>query len=73
MSVSNHQTSERPDIESISAVTLLTRDMARSIGFYASLGFHLISGGPEASFSSFAIGDGFLNLMARPGGRSRSG
>ena len=71
--MSDRQTYGRPDIESISAVTLVTHDMARSIGFYTSLGFDLSSGGPEASFSSFAIGDGFLNLMARPRGGSRSG
>jgi catechol 2,3-dioxygenase-like lactoylglutathione lyase family enzyme len=71
--MSDRQTYGRTDIESISAVTLVTHDMARSIGFYTSLGFDLINGGPEASFSSFAIGDGFLNLMARPRGRSRSG
>lgn len=63
----------RSDIESIGAVTLVTHDMAGSIGFYASLGFDLIDGGPEASFSTFAIGDGFLNLMARPGQKSRTG
>jgi catechol 2,3-dioxygenase-like lactoylglutathione lyase family enzyme len=71
--MSDRQSYGRTDIESISAVTLVTHDMARSIGFYTSLGFDLISGGSEASFSSFAIGDGFLNLMARPRGRSRSG
>ena len=70
----NHrETYRRSDIESIGAVTLVTHDMAGSIGFYTSLGFDLINGGPEASFSSFAIGDGFLNLVARPGGRSTSG
>jgi catechol 2,3-dioxygenase-like lactoylglutathione lyase family enzyme len=63
----------RSDIESIGAVALVTHDMARSIGFYTSLGFDLINGGAEAGFSSFAIGDGFLNLMARPGVRSWSG
>ena len=71
--MSDRQTLGRSDIQSISAVTLVTHDMARSIGFYTSLGFNLINGGPESRFSSFAIGDGFLNLMARPGGRSRSG
>ena len=71
--MSHGETYGRSDIESIGAVTLVTYDMARSIGFYRSLGFDLINGGPEASFSSFAIGDGFLNLMARPGGRSWSG
>lgn len=71
--MSDRQTQGRPGIQSISAVTLVTRDMARSIGFYTSLGFDLIRGGPEAGFSSFAVGDGFLNLMAGPGERSASG
>ena len=71
--MSDRETYGRSDIESIGAVTLVTHDMVGSIGFYTSLGFDLINGGPEASFSSFAIGDGFLNLMARPGGRSTSG
>jgi len=70
--MSHRETYGRSDIESIGAVTFVTHDMARSVGFYSSLGFDLINGGPEASFSSFAIGEGFLNLMARPGGRSRS-
>jgi len=71
--MSYRETYGRSDIESIGAVTLVTHDMAGSIGFYTSLGFVLIDGGPEASFSSFAIGEGFLNLMARLGGRSTSG
>lgn len=56
--VSDHQMYGRPDVESISAVTLATHDMARSIGFYTSLGLELLYGGPDARFSSFAIGDG---------------
>jgi catechol 2,3-dioxygenase-like lactoylglutathione lyase family enzyme len=54
------------DIESISAVTLATHDMVRSVEFYTSLGFRLGYGGPGAEFSNFAIGDGFLNLIAQP-------
>lgn len=71
--VSDHQMYGRPDVESISAVTLATHDMARSIGFYTSLGLELLYGGPDARFSSFAIGDGFLNLMTQPMGRPWSG
>ena len=40
------------------------------MGFYLSLGFVLVAGGSQTPFSSFAIGDGFLNLMARPNGPS---
>lgn len=54
-------------LESISAVTLLTRDMARSVAFYQTMGFVLKYGGPEAAFTSFHVGTSFLNL-----GRTRS-
>lgn len=64
------QSNGQMGIESISAVTLITGDMARSVGFYLSLGFVLVAGGSQTPFSSFAIGDGFLNLMARPNGPS---
>ena len=49
--------------ERISAVTLLTSDMARSVAFYEALGFRLLYGGAEADFTSFAVGDGFLNVQ----------
>jgi catechol 2,3-dioxygenase-like lactoylglutathione lyase family enzyme len=51
-------------IEALSAVTLATHDMARSVAFYAALGFVLKSGGPEAGFTSFHAGNGYLNLAA---------
>jgi catechol 2,3-dioxygenase-like lactoylglutathione lyase family enzyme len=50
----------------ISAVTLATRDMARAVGFYRALGFERVSGGETAAFTSFAVGDGYLNLIAAP-------
>ncbi len=50
-------------IESISAVTLVTRDMRRAVRFYETLGFRLKHGGPEATFTSFQAGAGFLNLI----------
>jgi len=37
-----------PRIESLSAVTLATADMGRSLAFYASLGFSLTRGGADA-------------------------
>ena len=40
--------------------------MVRSVDFYTSLGFQLLYGGPDATFSSFTIGDGYLNLITRP-------
>ena len=51
-------------IEALSAVTLATHDMARSVAFYTALGFALRSGGPEVGFTSFRAGNGYLNLTA---------
>ncbi len=62
----DHQTNRPPKIESISAVTLTTHDMVRSVDFYTSLGFQLLYGGGDATLSSFTIGDGYLNLITRP-------
>jgi catechol 2,3-dioxygenase-like lactoylglutathione lyase family enzyme len=53
-------------IERISAVTLATLDMARAVRFYRALGFSIRYGGEEASFTSFALGSGYLNLVLRP-------
>jgi catechol 2,3-dioxygenase-like lactoylglutathione lyase family enzyme len=55
-------------VESISAVTLVTRDMAESVTFYEALGFRLLHGGAEADFSSFRAGAGALNLQLGSGG-----
>jgi catechol 2,3-dioxygenase-like lactoylglutathione lyase family enzyme len=55
-------------LESISAVTLLTADMGESVAFYLALGFRLLYGGDEAPFTSFRVGDGFLNLQLDVGG-----
>jgi catechol 2,3-dioxygenase-like lactoylglutathione lyase family enzyme len=51
-------------IESISAITLATHDMARSVRFYRSLGFGLHYGGEDASFTSFSVGSSYLNVCA---------
>ncbi|MBS36081.1 MAG: glyoxalase [Thiotrichales bacterium] len=53
-------------IESISALTLATGDMKRAVEFYKQLGFELIYGGSQASFTSFRAGSGFLNLTSEP-------
>jgi catechol 2,3-dioxygenase-like lactoylglutathione lyase family enzyme len=54
-------------IESISAVTLATHDMARALRFYRALGFALRYGGAAASFSSFSAGNACLNvILAEP-------
>ena len=69
----DHQTNRPSRIESISAVTLTTHDMVRSVDFYTSLGFQLLYGGADATFSSFTIGDGYLNLITRPTEQQWSG
>ena len=64
---------QRPaNITSISAVTLATHDMERSVGFYAALGFPLRYGGPSASFSSFSAGNGCLNVTTEGSERAWS-
>jgi catechol 2,3-dioxygenase-like lactoylglutathione lyase family enzyme len=50
-------------IESISAVTLATRDMRRAVRFYCMLGFQPVYGGEDAAFTSFRAGSNFLNLI----------
>lgn len=56
-------------IESLSAVTLAVGDMGRAVRFYVSLGFPLLYGGEDASFTSFAVGESYLNLELRAGFR----
>ena len=55
-------------VETISAVTLVTVDMARSVPFYQALGLKLLYGGPEAAFTSFRVGAGYVNLQLEPAG-----
>jgi catechol 2,3-dioxygenase-like lactoylglutathione lyase family enzyme len=57
-------TSDEPRFRSISAITLATADMACATAFYTALGLRLLYGGPQASFSSFALGTSYLNLIA---------
>jgi predicted enzyme related to lactoylglutathione lyase len=51
-------------VRGISAVTLATHDMGRAVRFYEVLGLPLQYGGEDASFTSFALGSGHLNLIA---------
>lgn len=55
-----------PHIESISAITLATHDMARAVGFYTSLGFAMRYGGANSAFTSYHVGGGYINLTAAP-------
>ncbi|MGD2064061.1 MAG: VOC family protein [Nitrospirota bacterium] len=59
-------TESAPAIEALSAVTLATGDMRRTVRFYRALGFELLYGGEAATFTSFRVGGGFLNLIAQP-------
>ncbi len=59
-------------IERISAITLATHDMSRAVRFYQTLGFEVIHGSENASFTSFQVGTGYLNLIAQPVGRQWS-
>ena len=43
-------------IESISAITLATHNMSRAVCFYRMLGFEIVHGGDDASFTSFQAG-----------------
>lgn len=56
-------------IESLSAVTLRTHDMARAVSFYRMLGFEIAHGGAGSPFTSFRAGTGFVNLIAQPAQR----
>ena len=56
-------------IRQISAVTLAVREMPRAVEFYRDkLGLTVLYGGGSASFTSFRIGDGYLNLTLAPQG-----
>ena len=56
-------------VQSISAVTLAVADMRRSVEFYCEgVGLALLYGGDSASFTSFRIGKGYLNLILSPEG-----
>lgn len=60
-------------VESISAVTIFVTDMARSCQFYRALGLRLKSGGDSATFTSFYVGNGYLNLAQHPSPQSQWG
>ncbi|HCU88894.1 MAG TPA: glyoxalase [Gammaproteobacteria bacterium] len=53
----------------ISALTLATHDMSRAVDFYSALGFGIKYGNRESTFTSFHVGDQFLNIIKQPDGR----
>ena len=51
-------------IDSISAITLVTADMAASVAFYGVLNAEVVFGGSESSFTTLKLNDEqFLNLQ----------
>ena len=56
-------------IEGISAVTLGTHEMPGAVRFYRALGFEVLHGGEDSSFTSFRAGKSYLNLIAQPAER----
>ena len=53
-------------IEGISAVTLGTHEMHQAVRFYCALGFEVLHGDEQSSFTSFRAGINYLNLIAQP-------
>lgn len=51
----------------LSAITLVTDDMARSVAFWSVPGPPITFGGPEARFTSLRFGDSYVNLVAVDG------
>ena len=60
------------EIQSISAVSLATHDMARAVRFYQALGFTLRTGGERSPFTSLRAGSSYLNITVQPPERSWS-
>ncbi len=60
-------------IESLSAITLVTRDMTKAVKFYQSLGFECLKGGASAAFTSFKAGAQYLNLLLGEGPQASAG
>jgi len=53
-------------IQHVSAITLAVQDMTRAVAFYQMLGFDILYGSGQATFTSFRLGDTFLNLILSP-------
>lgn len=54
------------NLRHISAVTLAVQDMARAVAFYEAIGFERLYGGEHAAFTSYRLGETFLNLILTP-------
>ncbi|MEH2563327.1 VOC family protein [Bradyrhizobium sp. AZCC 2289] len=64
-----NETGKLPMIEGISAITLDTHEMPRAVRFYRALGFDILHGGEQSSFTSLRAGASYLNLIAQPAER----
>ena len=54
-------------VQSIIAITLAVQEMPRSVDFYqGKVGLTMLYGGPDADFTSFQVGQGYLNLILTP-------
>ena len=49
-------------IQHRTAVNLTVQDMAQSVDFYRKLGLELLYGGEHASFTTFRVSEGYINL-----------
>jgi uncharacterized glyoxalase superfamily protein PhnB len=56
-------------IEGISAITLGTHEMGQAVRFYRALGFEVLYGDEQSSFTSLRAGVSYLNLIAQPAER----
>jgi catechol 2,3-dioxygenase-like lactoylglutathione lyase family enzyme len=56
-------------IEGISAVTLGTHEMGQAVRFYRALGFEVLHGDEDSSFTCFRAGTSYLKLIAQPAER----
>ena len=54
---------QRGTVESLSAVTLVTRAMNPAVDFYTALGFHTVYGGADTAFTCFRVGRSYVNLQ----------
>jgi uncharacterized glyoxalase superfamily protein PhnB len=49
-------------VESLSAITLATRDMTKALAFYDMLGFRVVWSAPDGSFATITAGTALINL-----------
>jgi catechol 2,3-dioxygenase-like lactoylglutathione lyase family enzyme len=60
-------------VETLSAITLATHDITRSLAFYEVLGFRRVQAAPDNSFVTLNAGTAWLNLFRSGPGASWRG